>query len=143
MDGEDDDNYQRMPQTKEEKQIAKQYEGKARPTRNLKKEGCLMRCGKKTFNRLYPAQQKKAWTTQGKWLRSCIQAGFTIHLIFFVGSLLFIGFMTMLISLMLAAWSYSCYLTMNQCSIIFYMFLLIMATIYGLFYSITGDKQSY
>ena len=106
-----------------------------KPRRNFNKEGCFMRCTKKIFMRLYPAQKKHAWTKQGQWLRTMLGTACAAHILFFVVALAFVGFQTMLVNLVLASWSYSVYLTLNQCSVFLYIFFLMAATFIGLFYS--------
>ena len=113
-----------------------------RPTRRSK-DNCLIRCGKKVFTRLYPAKKKHAWTKQGVQLRNCILVAGLAHCMFFVVSLAMIGFRTMMFNLFLACWAYSCFLTMNELSILLYFLFLLMSTIYGLQYSLSRQTQSY
>ena len=48
-----------------------------------------------------------------------------IHNVLFVFSLSIIGFAPMMESIFLACWAYSCYLTMNECQILLYVFFVI------------------
>ena len=84
---------------------------------------------------------KTAWTTQGKWLRSTIGCACILHILFFVFSLAFVGFPSMIINLILASWSYSVYLTLNEWKVLLYFLFLAAATLSGLIYGIEQKKD--
>ena len=112
-----------------------------RPKRN--KDGCMSRLFKKIFFALYPSHPKKTWTKQGEWLRKMLLMAIILHCVFFIASLALIGFETMVINLLLCCWAYSVYLTLNQCSIILYIFFLLSGASCGLFYGLGKKTQSY
>ena len=114
------------------------------PSKKIKeqRDGCCMRIFKKVFFKLYPSHIKYCWTSQGDWLRKMILTGLCAHILFFVLALALVGFQTMLTDLFLAAVCYSCYLTMNECSVIVYIFFLMASCFTGLIYGMAG-KQSF
>ena len=109
---------------------------RVRPLRKKKGNICI-RIFKKLFKTMYPAQMKKAWTRQGQWLRKVLLFAVFAHCIFFIVALALVGFQTMIIDFILASWSYSVFLTLNECSILIYLCFLSSATIIGLFYGMS------
>ena len=91
-------------------------------------------CFQRLFSKLYPVMPKRTWTKQGAWLRSMIVTCLVSHFVFFVVGLVMIGFEPMFMNLVLATWSYSVYLTLNEISIILYILLLIGVTINGCYW---------
>ena len=65
------------------------------------------------------------------------------HLLFFIVALGLVGFQTMIIDFMLACWAYSVLLTLNECSIILYMFFLLSASFVGLFYGMEKKTANF
>ena len=97
-----------------------------------------MSCGAKLFFYLFPTKMKEIpeENDEGKWLRCSLLIATIVHagLTFFCLAL--VGFWEMLINLIQVSFSYSCYLTMREREIIFYLFLLlvqILTQFFGLF----------
>ena len=105
------------------------------------KENCCVRVFRKIFKTLYPINAKTAWTSQGKWLRTCIGVAVFLHCFFFIFSLALVGFPSMIINLMLASWSYSVYLTLNEWKVCLYFFFLMSSTFTGLVYGLEQKKD--
>ena len=105
----------------------------ARPRRRVKENPCIG-CFKRLFKKLYPVNPKKAWTKQGIWLRRMIIVCLISHFVFFVVGLVMIGFEPMAMNIILAVWSYSVYLTLNELSIILYVILICGVTINGFYW---------
>ena len=64
------------------------------------------------------------------------------HLIFFVFALALVGFEPMIINLVLAAWSYSCYLTLKGWSVLLLMFFMAASTYHGMVYTLDRLGQT-
>ena len=64
-------------------------------------------------------------------------------MIFFVLALALVGFETMALNIFLGSWCYSVYLTINECSIIMYLFFLLMGIFGGLSRFVSGELQSF
>mmetsp|Transcript_35844 Transcript_35844/g.54955 ORF Transcript_35844/g.54955 Transcript_35844/m.54955 type:complete len:189 (+) Transcript_35844:28-594(+) len=107
-----------------------------------KKDNCCVRLFKKIFKKMYPVSPKTAWTTQGKWLRTCLGAACFFHCLFFIFSMAVVGFTTMLCNLLLCVWSYSAYLTLREWTVLFYFFLLATTTIYMITDGVQSKKES-
>ena len=129
---DDDDNYHQYATDKEGNPIL--------PTRKSK-ENCCVKVFRKIFKNLYPINQKTAWTSQGKWLRRCIGIACFLHCFFFIFSLALVGFPSMIINLILASWSYSVFLTLNEWKVALYLFFLGASTFSGLFYGLEQKKD--
>ena len=123
----DDDAYQQYEQDEEGNPIL--------PVRRNKEAFCI-RVFRKLFQSLYPINQKSAMTSQGKWLRRCIGIAVFLHCFFFIFSLALVGFPSMIINLILASWSYSVFLTLNEWKVLMYIFFLGLSTFSGLFYGL-------
>ena len=78
----------------------------------------------RTFFCLWPNTQKKYFTDEGKRMRYMMLADTIMHWVLFVFSLCLVGFWPMLYNLGLAAWAYSCYLTLREREIVVYFFFL-------------------
>ena len=85
-------------------------------------------CGARVFFYLYPSKAKTIpeGNEAGEYLRIMLLIALALHagLAFFC--LAFVGFWPMLINVIQAAFAYSCYLTMREKEIIFYLFLLLV-----------------
>lgn len=55
-----------------------------------------MHIGKKIFNKLYPSKAKKTDTLEGDHLRTALGWSCFLHMIFFLASLTYIGFVSMI-----------------------------------------------
>ena len=73
---------------------------------------------------MFPKRAKKTRNNHSDWLRAYIGWSIVLHFMFFVLSLVFIGFWPMIMNLFLATWAYSCYLTLRNCTIFLYLCLL-------------------
>ena len=70
-------------------------------------------CFSRAFFCLWPNEQKPYFTEEGQRMRTAMTATTVIHCLLFILSLTLIGFFPMLYNLILAAWSYSCQLTLR------------------------------
>lgn len=66
----------------------------------------------RAFFRLYPTKPKETDTLEGDSLRFTIGLLCFFHCVFFIVSIVWIGFSSMLGEIFLGIWSYSCYLTL-------------------------------
>ena len=80
----------------------------------------------KLFFRWYPNDKKRAPTRQGRYLRKALLLACALHVGLFFFSFAVVGFSAMIMNLVEAAWSYSCYLTLRERAILFYMVLLLI-----------------
>ena len=106
------------------------------------KGGCCTRVFRKIFAKMYPAEKKTLYTTQGKWLRT--MAGFFMFadFCFFVFALALVGFQAMMMDLWLGLWGYSVWLTLREWVTIMYLFFKCMAAFMLLFNSNSGSSYS-
>ena len=88
-------------------------------------------CGARVFFYLYPSKRKEIpeGNDDGEYLRVMLLIAIILHsgLAFFC--LAFVGFWPMLINVIQAAFAYSCYLTMREREVVFYLFLLIVQVV--------------
>ena len=103
-------------------------------------------CGARVFFYLYPSKRKEIpeGNDDGEYLRVMLLIAIILHsgLAFFC--LAFVGFWPMLINVIQAAFAYSCYLTMREREVVFYLFLLIVQVVtqfLGLFEPKTENDQ--
>ena len=75
-------------------------------------KGCYLVL-KKCFSYLFPKRPYKTRNNHSDWLRAYLGWSLVLHIMFFVLSLIYIGFWAMITNLFLALWSYSCYLTLR------------------------------
>ena len=54
-----------------------------------------------------------------------------------------IGFEPMFMNIILLTWSYSCYLTLNELSVVLYVFFILLATINGVYWIDKNDTYQY
>ena len=80
-------------------------------------------CGRCIFW-LYPSTKKTAFTEEGLWLRKMLALGVFIHSGLALTCLAIVGFTPMMINLLQAAVTYSCYLTLREREVWVYVFLL-------------------
>mmetsp|Transcript_13308 Transcript_13308/g.22602 ORF Transcript_13308/g.22602 Transcript_13308/m.22602 type:complete len:187 (-) Transcript_13308:41-601(-) len=73
---------------------------------------------------MYPKEPKVLATKQGAWLRAMCGVFCLLHNVFFVVALAITGFSPMIVSLLLAVWSYSAYLTVREWTVLLYVFFL-------------------
>lgn len=88
-----------------------------------------MYIAKRVFNRLYPSRPKQTDTLEGDNLRRAIGWSCFLHWFFFLASLTFIGFTSMITQIILGIWSYSCYLTLREWQTIIYMVIMLFAAV--------------
>ena len=82
------------------------------------------------FFRIYPSTKKEARNSDAVWLRKmCFLACF-IHGSLALLSMALIGFWPMLFNLLQLFWIYSCYLTLREREVAFYLVLLLVQTSY-------------
>ena len=81
----------------------------------------------RTFFCLWPNQNKQSFTDEGRRMRYAMASVTALHGFMFVLSLCLVGFFPMLYNLLLAAWAYSCYLTLREREIIFYFIMVVLA----------------
>ena len=62
------------------------------------------------------------------------------HILFFCISLAMVGFQPMMLNGFLATWAYSCYLTLNELSIVLYLIFLVAITISGIYWGHEQDQ---
>ena len=73
------------------------------------------------FFYLYPHEPKTTATQEGNEMRSCMGKICIFHNLLFVGCLAIVGFWPMFFNVLLACWSYSCYLCIRELHIIAYV----------------------
>ena len=86
----------------------------------------------KIFFTLYPDHPKRTSNEEGVHLRSTIKVCCILHIFFFVAALTLMGFLTTMTELGFSLWSFSCFLTLREWSIIIYMIMLLFSAIYGI-----------
>ena len=104
-------------------------------------DNCLVMCVRKMFKKAYPIYPKTCWTPEGCWLRTTIGCACILHCIFVIFSIAAVGFPSMIINLVLAAWSYSIYLTLVDWQLFVYFTLLVAATLTGFLYGLEQKKD--
>ena len=75
---------------------------------------------------LWPNEKKPYFTEEGQRMRLAMTATTSIHCILYLVCLVLVGFWPMMYNIILAAWSYSCQLTLREREIIFYFVLVIL-----------------
>ena len=88
-------------------------------------------CFKRLFKLMYPIKMKEAKTPAGQYIRFLLRLACVMHCLFFSFSLAFVGFRPMIVNLLMAAWSYSAFLTLRQWVIVFHLIFLCIATCGG------------
>lgn len=84
---------------------------------------CMKNC-KRCFKRFYPKKPIAAKTEVGGKLRFFYKAAVVLHILFFIFCLAIVGYRSMTFNLILAAMSYSCFLTLsNSSSCMYFLFL--------------------
>ncbi len=68
---------------------------------------------------------------EGDYLRRALSILVFFHCVFFVVSIVYIGFLSMISEIIFSLWAYSCYLTLKEPFIVLYLLGLIMGIIYG------------
>jgi hypothetical protein len=76
------------------------------------------------FFNWYPADAKVPQTAQGRRVRKTMILMCTIHIILFFFSFAVVGFNSMLLNLIMAAWTYSIILTLREKQMVFYLLVL-------------------
>lgn len=87
----------------------------------------------KLFFLWFPSDAKKPMTANGRRVHKTMICACTIHIILFFFSFAVVGFNSMLLNLIDACWTYSIYLTLREKQMIFYLLLLAIGTIEGVF----------
>ena len=98
----------------------------------------------KLFFRWYPNARKETETEEGEWVRTALSISLTTHILLFFTSFAIVGFISMLANLILCCICYSAFLTMRERSLVFYLFVLLIAFTEGtvsLFTSKLGNLQ--
>lgn len=91
---------------------------------------------------MYPFVPVYTSTAWGRKLRYHLLSACILHCLFFGISLALIGFEPMYYNMLLALLAYSCYLTLNNCTICAYMTLLVFAIAGGLTWGIAYSDES-
>ena len=86
------------------------------------------------FNTLHPSKPLQANNQLALKMRSRMAYATALHLIFFILSLSFVGFLPMIEDLLLACIAYSGYLTIKDWVIAGYLVFIVLFIIYGLFW---------
>ena len=107
-----------------------------------RKPNPLVKCCSNIFTKMYPAKKKTAWTNEGKWLRTCVGVACIAHVLFFIFSIAFVGFKSMMINLILACISYSGYLTLREWVVLFHVFGLMAACFWSVFHELKNKTES-
>lgn len=106
---------------------------------------CL-KCFKKIFSKMYPYYSVTTFTGWGHLMKNYLLFATILHSCFIVVSLALIGFEPMYYNMLLALLAYSCYLTLNNCTICCYITLLVFAIAggltWGIAYTGTGGVTS-
>ena len=87
----------------------------------------------RAFQRLYPEQPKISLNREGDWLRRTFGAAVFFHIIFFVVSIVYIGFESMISEIFFGCFAYSCYLTLKQPYIFAYLFAMSIAFLHKIY----------
>lgn len=86
----------------------------------------------KLFFTWYPASAKTPQTAQGRRVRKSMVLACVIHIILFLFSFAVVGFNSMLLNLIMAAWTYSITLTLRERQMVFYLLVLAIGICEGL-----------
>ena len=88
-------------------------------------------CGSSIFFKLYPSIKKSdKGIEEAAWLRKmCIVATF-VHFSLSIMSLALVGFTPMIFNFLQTCWIYSCYLTLREREVMFYLFILLVQSAY-------------
>ena len=102
----------------------------------------------RTFFSLYPTILKQPETEQGVWLRKTLLITCVVHFCLTLASLAIIGFWPMTLNLLQTCWSYSCYLTLREREVWFYLILLFIQAFYLVLHLLgfgddTGDDSAF
>jgi hypothetical protein len=110
-----------------------------------KKDNPCLGCFKKVFSKMYPYNSVETFTGWGKVLKYYLFAATILHTLFIAISLALTGFEPMFYNMLLALLAYSCYLTLNNCTICSYVTLLVFAIAGGLTWGIayTGTATTH
>ena len=98
----------------------------------VKHDNPCLKCFKKVFSKMYPYQSVETFTGWGKVLKYYLFAASILHTLFIAIALALTGFEPMFYNMLLALLAYSCYLTLNNCTICAYVTLLVFAIAGGL-----------
>jgi len=106
-----------------------------------KPPNACVKCFKKVFTKLFPYNSVITFTGWGKKLKQYLFAATIMHCLFIGISLALIGFEPTYYNILLALFAYSCYLTLNNCTICLYVTFLVFAITGGLTWAIayTGE----
>ena len=130
VDLEDDDLYKRIKDdNKIQRPPKRQY--------HYESNNCCIQSIINIFLYFWPAQEKPVNTIEGLWLKNWLHCATLCHMFFFIFSLTVVGFISTTINVGLLMLSYSCYLTIRDCTIIFYEFFLMSAIFVALLYGLS------
>lgn len=87
----------------------------------------------------YPSEAKKPLTPNGRRVHKTMICACTIHIILFLFSFAVVGFNSMMLNLVMACWTYSIYLTLREKQTIFYLLLLLLGTVEGIYNLLTEE----
>jgi uncharacterized membrane protein len=100
----------------------------------------MMKTFARWFYRLYPREAKYSDNQEGDWLRRNFAIITFLHAVFFVVSIVYIGFESMISEIFFGCFAYSCYLTLKQPFIMLYLTLLFAAFLHGLYELVYSPK---
>jgi len=92
-----------------------------------------MNIAKRVFFRLYPNKPKEADTYEGDDLRFVLKVCCILHGLFFLASIVAIGFISMLQDIFYSCWTYSAFLTLKEWQVILYIVTLFFGSCHGIF----------
>ena len=80
---------------------------------------------RKLFKSLYPAKAKAVESVEGRKIRKVFLMGLIIHIFLFFFNFIIVGFQAMFMNVILSCITYSCYLTVREKEMIFYLIFLL------------------
>ena len=112
------------------------------PHEHVVKSNPCVECFKRIFSKLFPYQSVTTFTEWGHLLKNYLLAATILHAIFFGVAIAMIGFQPMIYTMFLGLVCYSCYLTLNNCSICLYMTGLVLSISGGVTWACSYTGQA-
>lgn len=94
----------------------------------------------KLFFQWYPSTAKTPRTAAGRRVKKAMILALVVHIILFFFSFAVVGFNSMLLNLIMSAWTYSITLTLRERQLVFYLLCLGIGTLEGI-YSLLWDSM--
>ena len=95
----------------------------------------------KIFMSLWPKNKKEIRTDAGHFLRCCMLVATVTNCLMYFVCIAIVGFLPMLLSILKAAWAYSCYLTLREREIAVYFIFLVASLVCSLWTIFDDDKK--